>query len=73
MGREVRFTFKTEEEKLEFEAYAASRGLTLSSLAKAALYSYRSRNAPGSHHALKGRGAVGRPISRGNLQEGSAE
>lgn len=41
MGREVCFSFASDEEKQEFEALAASRGQTLSQLARWCLYKYR--------------------------------
>ncbi len=41
--REVRFSFDTENERDLYAAYAAAKGLTLSALAKMALFQYTQR------------------------------
>lgn len=43
MGKEVTFSFSSAEEKLAFKKYAASKGLTLSGLAKLATYQYKAK------------------------------
>ena len=43
MSRTVSFSFKSDEERREWEAFAACKGMTLSCLAKFALYQYRAK------------------------------
>ena len=65
MSREVRFSFDTEADKLDFQAYAKAKGMTLSVLAKVATYAYRAKNRAGSHHPTKGKGRKGAPTIQG--------
>ena len=55
MSRAVKFSFDTEENRRDFEAYARSKGMTLSELAKVATFAYRAKNRAGSHHLLRQR------------------
>lgn len=43
MGRTVSFSFDTEEDKIAFIEYAKHKGMTLSGLAKMAIYQYRAK------------------------------
>jgi len=70
VSREVRFSFDTEEEKALFAAYASGRGMSLSAMAKTALYAYRTRNRTGSHHPTKGKGRTSAPRILGQSDMG---
>lgn len=54
MSREIRFSFETAQVKLDFETYARAKGMTLSALAKMALYQYIER------YPRKSSGAIGK-------------
>ncbi len=43
MSRNISFSFDSEEDKIDFLDYARAKGLTLSALAKMALYQYRAK------------------------------
>ncbi len=43
MSRTVRFSFDTDEERDDFVHYANQKGMSLSALAKMALYQYRAK------------------------------
>ena len=62
VSREVRFSFDTEQEKVEFSEYAAAHGMTLSAFAKWAVFAQRNRNRTGSHHLTNGRGRSSAPL-----------
>jgi len=61
MSREVRFSFDTDEQKAEFEAYSKARGLSLSAFAKHACFVVRDKYRLGSHHPVKRTGRSGAP------------
>jgi hypothetical protein len=46
MNKTVSFSFDSQEDKQEFKVYAASKGMTLSVLAKIATYQYRAKYPP---------------------------
>jgi hypothetical protein len=50
MALDVRFSFADVAQKAEYEAYAEGKGMTLSALAKAALFQYKARY-PGASKA----------------------
>ena len=60
MSREVRFSFDTDAQKAEFEAYAKARGLTLSAFVKHAAFSVKEKYSFGAHHPTTGK-PRGRP------------
>ena len=60
MSREVRFSFDTEEQKADFEAYAKARGLTISAFVKYAAFSIKEKYSFGAHHPVTGK-PRGRP------------
>jgi len=43
MNKSISFSFKTEDEKQEFIDYADGKGMTLSALAKMALFQYKAK------------------------------
>ena len=53
MSRETRFSFDSEEQKAEFEAYAKAHGMTLSGFAKWACFTVRNKNKRGAHHPIR--------------------
>ena len=61
MSREVRFSFDTEEQKAEFEAYAKARGLSLSAFAKHACFVVKDKYKLGAHHPVVRAGRHGAP------------
>jgi hypothetical protein len=65
MSKEVSFSFDTEADKTDFAVYAKAKGMTLSTLAKAATYAFRAKNRAGGHHLPGRRGAKVRPIPGG--------
>ena len=67
MSREVRFSFDTDAQKAEFDAYAKAHGMTLSGFAKWAVFAQRLRNRTGSHHATKGKGRTTAPPIVGQI------
>jgi hypothetical protein len=60
VSREVRFSFKTEAEKADFQSYAEARGLTLSAFVKYAAFSVKEKYSFGAHHPVTGK-PRGRP------------
>jgi len=60
MTNSVRFSFDSAEQKAEFEAYARSRGLTLSQFVKFAAFSVKEKYSFGAHHPTTGK-PRGRP------------
>src|SRR5271157_2956983 len=62
VSRDVRFSFDTEQEKMEFSEYAAAHGMSLSAFAKWAVFAQRNRNRTGSHHLTNGRGRSSAPL-----------
>ena len=69
MSKTVSFSFDTEEQRTEFDAYARSKGLSLSAFAKWACFTVRSKNRAGVHVPGAKRGAVVRRISGLNVRE----
>jgi hypothetical protein len=57
MSTEVRFSFKSANEKERFRLFAEAKGYTLSGLAKVALYQFEARNPIGGHRSKKDAGA----------------
>lgn len=43
MSREVRFSFDTNDQRVEFEEYSKAKGLTLSQFAKMAVFAYKAK------------------------------
>jgi len=71
MSRETRFSWDSEEQKAEFEAYAKARGLTLSAFAKWACFQAKSRNRTGSHHGSNGSGRTTAPLTESGVSDDS--
>ena len=65
MTRETRFSWDSEQQKAEFEAYARARGLSLPAFAKHACFVVKEKYRLGSHHPAKsaGRTATPRPVA----------
>jgi len=58
MSKTVSFSFDSEEQKNDFEAYAKERGMSLSVFAKWSCFTVRSKNRAGVHLSGRKRGAV---------------
>lgn len=72
MGLDVRFSFSDEAEKTEYEAYAKAKGMTLSALAKAALFQYKARY-PGGSTKTEGKVSPGVRAVQAGAAEGLHE
>ena len=68
MSREVRFSFDSDEQKAEFEAYAKARGLSLSSFVKSAAFSVKEKFSFGAHHPVTGKRPGRPPKAKSNAQ-----
>ncbi len=64
VSREVRFSFDTDEQKAEFEAYAKAHGMSLAGFVKWATFAMRARNRTGSHHGANGSGRTSAPLDK---------
>jgi len=66
MSREVRFSFDSEEQKAEFEAYAKGKGMSLSGLSKMAVFQYKAKYALSEAQKAGIKRGRGRPPKENN-------